>query len=240
MIEINGLSFSYKKNRVFKNFSASFGQERSVLIGPNGAGKSTIFKLLVGMLKPQSGSIQVNDTKDVGSRTAGKFIGYMPQSVPVVRGLTVHEQVSYYGWIKGLTLKKAEEEARILLTQVDIEEFADRKVKTISGGQHRRVGIASAIIGNPPVLVIDEPTAGIDPAQRAKFRRIILEIPKTTAVLVSTHLIDDLALVYDRIFVLNQGEIIWDGMPKELVGNTNTTNVRDYENAYISIIGDAV
>ncbi|GAB3165375.1 ABC transporter ATP-binding protein [Myceligenerans halotolerans] len=193
---------------------------RTVLLGANGAGKSTVLGIGSGALTPRSGSATVLDTAYAESRRAPvrkarrallTAVGWMPQDVRAMSGLTAREQVAYAGWLKGLPKKAAWETAATALDDVGLADRHDAKASTLSGGQLRRVGLAEVLVFDPRVLLLDEPTVGLDPAQRARFREVITGLEGTRPVVVSTHQVDDLDELFDHVVVIHRGSIAFEG-----------------------------
>lgn len=187
---------------------------KTVLLGPNGAGKSTLLSLGANALPPSRGRIcfHLLDAARRSDRAAyRRAVGWMPQHVRAVPGLTAQEQVAYAAWLKGLDRKNSWSAAAGALEQVGLTEVAGRKTATLSGGQLRRVGLAQVLVHNAEVLLLDEPTVGLDPAQRARFRELLAALPTELPVVVSTHQVDDLTELFDTVVVLEEGVIRFVG-----------------------------
>lgn len=187
----------------------------TLLLGPNGAGKSTLLKLLSGFHRPQRGSVTWQDADDTA--TLFEHVGWMPQDIQPARGLTAKEQTAYAGWVGGLTHREAERRADLALEAVDLAGQARAKATSLSGGQLRRLGLAQTIVRPADVLLLDEPTAGLDPAQTLKFRRVIASLPKNAGIVISTHLVNELAEDADHIVVLDHGAICFEGSPEQML-----------------------
>ena len=186
------------------------------LVGPNGAGKSTLMKLLVAGLLPTGGTISVDDVPL--SRYEKKLkekLGYLPQDFGLYDELTVREFLDYMAALKGIRDSKAAIESAILAT--GLEEKRKARIKTLSGGQRQRVGIAQALLGTPEFLILDEPTVGLDPEERIRFRNFFSQTAQDKLVLLSTHIIEDVQSVCDRLIVIDRGQILFIGRPEELV-----------------------
>lgn len=186
------------------------------LVGPNGAGKSTLMKLLVAGLLPTGGTISVDDVPL--SRCEKKLkekLGYLPQDFGLYDELTVREFLDYMAALKGIRDSKAAIESAILAT--GLEEKRKARIKTLSGGQRQRVGIAQALLGAPEFLILDEPTVGLDPEERIRFRNFFSQTAQDKLVLLSTHIIEDVQSVCDRLIVIDRGQILFIGRPEELV-----------------------
>ena len=199
---------------VFERFSLDVPPGRTVLLGPNGAGKSTLMSLLASATLPRKGRIHIGEHRTDRRRDLAllrRAVGWMPQTIATVTGLTVREQVAYHAWAKGENRTDAWESASRALRAVNMAELADRPVGRLSGGQLRRVGLAQSIAHRPGVLLLDEPTAGLDPAQRNAFRRILAELDTGATVLVSTHQTGDLSDLFASVIVLADGRTGYHG-----------------------------
>ena len=186
------------------------------LVGPNGAGKSTLMKLLVAALLPSSGNILLDNTPIVKKEKYLKSVlGYLPQDFGLYDELTIWQFLDYMAALKQIANNKYHIER--VLHETNLEEIKKQKIKTLSGGQRQRVGIAQALLGDPALLIFDEPTVGLDPEERRKFRNLFSESAKDKIVLLSTHIIEDVYHICNRIIVINHGKILFDGIPEDLI-----------------------
>ena len=186
------------------------------LLGPNGAGKSTLMKLLVAALLPTEGSILVDgEPMTRAERQLKERLGYLPQDFGLFDELTVTEFLDYMAALKGLHRPQAA--IREVIRAVNLEEKAKAGIRTLSGGQRQRVGIAQALLGNPPFLIFDEPTVGLDPEERIHFRNLFSRTAQDRLVLLSTHIIEDVQSVCDRLVVIHHGQIRFTGTPEQLI-----------------------
>jgi ABC-2 type transport system ATP-binding protein len=190
------------------------------LLGPNGAGKTTLIRILATLLAPTAGEVGVNgwQTSDLRDRVEiRRRLGYLPQDLGLYPRFTVFEFVDYLAILKELD-QPAERHRRVraALAAVELEDLARRKIRTLSGGMRRRVGIAQAIVADPELLLLDEPTTGLDPEQRMRFRQLIAGIGEHRTVLLSTHLVEDVAAVCTAVVVLWQGRARFHGSPSQL------------------------
>ena len=186
------------------------------LLGHNGAGKSTLMQAIVTVEPPTAGTIRVCgfDSARQG-KAVRRHIGYLPQSLPMYPNLTVWDFVSYMGALKGIRDKKQVEQ---VLAQVDMLEFAKRKIDRLSGGMRRRVGIAQALLGEPRVLVVDEPTAGLEPEERGRFRGVLSQYAQHgRTVLLSTHIVEDIHQLCENLAVLRKGHLFYAGSSQDLL-----------------------
>ena len=186
------------------------------LLGHNGAGKTTLMKALVTVLSPSTGTIRVCgfDSRKQGNEVRER-IGYLPQELAMYPSLSVFDFVNYMAELKGIHDKKAVNE---VLEQVEMLEFSKRKIKQLSGGMKRRVGIAQALIGNPQILVVDEPTAGLDPEERVRFRGLLSRYAREgRTVLLSTHIVEDVHQLCEELAVLRKGQLFYAGTSAALL-----------------------
>jgi len=189
------------------------------LVGPNGAGKSTLMKLLVAGLMKTSGSIAVDGKPLEDNEKALKSrLGYLPQEFGLYEELTVYRFLDYIAALKGLG-RNAGRAVEEVLEKTRLEEKRNARIRTLSGGQRQRVGIAQAILGNPDLLILDEPTVGLDPEERVSFRNLFSKSARGKIVILSTHIIEDVQSVCDRLIVMNRGVILFNGKPQELIRN---------------------
>ena len=186
------------------------------LLGPNGAGKSTLMKLLVAALMPTGGAIRVDGQPlDKSDRALKEKLGYLPQDFGLFDELTVKQFLDYMAALKGVQEPKAA--IQRVIQAVNLEEKARAKIRTLSGGQRQRVGIAQALLGDPPFLIFDEPTVGLDPEERIHFRNLFSRTAQDRLVLLSTHIIEDVQSVCDRLVVIHHGRILFSGTPEGLI-----------------------
>lgn len=216
-IEINHLTKRYKKGvTALDDISFTVGSGVFGLLGHNGAGKTTLMKALVTVLEPSAGTIRVCgfDTKKQGGEVRSR-IGYLPQELTMYPSLSVFDFVNYMAELKGIHSKEA---VNNVLEQVEMLEFSQRKIGQLSGGMKRRVGIAQALVGNPQILVVDEPTAGLDPEERVRFRGVLSRFAKDgKTVLLSTHIVEDVHQICEELAVLREGHLFYTGTSAALM-----------------------
>ncbi len=190
------------------------------LLGPNGAGKTTLMRILAGILRPTSGTIQVGeyDGNSERGRTAIKrVLGYLPQDLGVYPDLSAREFLAYIAILKGIDERRVRQKrVEELLELVSLSDVAGRKLKTFSGGMKRRIGIAQALLNDPRLLIVDEPTAGLDPEERIRFRNLLSDLGGDRVILLSTHIVEDIAQTCRRLAIMNKGRIIFQGSTEEL------------------------
>lgn len=217
-IKIQKVSMTYPNGKqALKDLSLDLRAPSLVgLLGPNGAGKSTLMKLLVAALMPTSGTIKVDGQPLAKSDKHLKSqLGYLPQDFGLFDELTVAQFLDYMAALKGI--REPKEVIGETIRKVNLEEKAKSKIRTLSGGQRQRVGIAQALLGDPPFLIFDEPTVGLDPEERIHFRNLFSQTAQNRLVLLSTHIIEDVQSVCDRIVVINHGRILFTDTPEKLI-----------------------
>jgi ABC-2 type transport system ATP-binding protein len=191
------------------------------LLGPNGAGKTTLLRILATVLAPDAGDVRllgrVPDAPDVLAEIRRR-LGYLPQEMGFPRGFTGFAFVDYMAVLKEWTAAgPRHEEVRRVLDLVDLADVATKRIRTLSGGQRRRVGLAQALLGAPDLLLLDEPTTGVDPAQRVSLRQVLSTAGERSTIVLSTHQTEDVAALCDRVVVLDRGRILFDGSVRDLV-----------------------
>jgi len=198
------------------NFEISKG-EIVGLLGPNGAGKTTTLRLLTGYLKPTSGSIEVKgyNIKDNYLKIKS-IIGYLPESVPIYKNLMVYEYLTYVGTIRRIDKKQLLAKIKSVIDRCKIKDIIEKDIGDLSKGLLQRVGLASVLLHDPEVLILDEPTTGLDPNQILEIRDLIKEIGKKKTVILSSHILSEVEATCSRIIIINKGKIVADGTPTEL------------------------
>jgi ABC-2 type transport system ATP-binding protein len=190
------------------------------LLGPNGAGKTTLLRVLATVLAPDAGDVRLlglDPRRDDERVALRRRLGYLPQEPGFHRRFTAFEFVDYVAILKELTDRRARhDEVRRVLAAVDLQDVANRRIRALSGGMRRRVGLAQALLGDPDLLVLDEPTAGLDPEQRLRFRELVSAVAEHRTVVVSTHQTEDVAALCSRVVVLHGGQVRFAGAPGEL------------------------
>jgi len=238
-LELTHCTYRYRRGRkpVLQDFDYALPDGLSILLGPNGAGKSTLLKLAASVTKPQRGSVQL-DGIPAGSRQYRQDVAWMPQDITPMPGLTAREYVAYIGWLKGMSRPDAWKRARQALAQVDLADRMNERSDRLSGGQLRRVGVAGALVHGARVLLLDEPTAGLDPYQRRVFRDMLAGLTGDIRVLLSTHDVADLAEEADHVTVVHDGRIIHHGDTGSFLALTppGTVEGRAAEGAYTALL----
>ena len=221
-----------------KNLSKSFGSINAVnnvsfntktgdiiaLLGPNGAGKSTIMNMITGFIAPTSGSIEILEKNIFNYPIDTKEnIGFLPEGSPLYPDMSVNQFLSYMAELRGIT--KEQKQKAIQLAK--IENVLEQKIETLSKGYQRRVGFAQSILSNPPILLLDEPTDGLDPNQKEHIRSLISDMGKNKTIIISTHLLEEATTICNRIILINKGKIVADGTLAEILKSTKSKNIEE-------------
>ena len=211
-LKISDLTKKFKDIAAVKNISYTMTTGVYGLLGVNGAGKTTLMRMLCTLLKPSNGRITWNG-RDIFEMDGEyrKILGYLPQDFGFYPDFTVYDYMMYIASIKGLRPITAKQRTKLLLEQVGMEKAAGKKMKKLSGGMKRRVGIAQAMLGNPQILILDEPTAGLDPNERIRFRNLISELSEERLVLLSTHIVSDIEYIANEILLMKDGKMMHKG-----------------------------
>lgn len=236
-----GITFKYRASRspVLKEFSWQVSPGKTVLLGPNGAGKSTLLAIGADAIRPRVGGVRcgaLSPTQRSQQAAYRRAVGWMPQQIRAVPGLTAQEQVAYAAWLKGVGREEAWKNAARALAWMGLEALAGRKASTLSGGQLRRVGLAQVLAHDAEVLLLDEPTVGLDPAQRARFREFLGALPSDRTVLVSTHQVDDLSDLFERVVILEGGVVRFEDSIAAFMALVPDGAERRAEEAYARIV----
>ncbi|MCI8300028.1 MAG: ABC transporter ATP-binding protein [Lachnospiraceae bacterium] len=210
-IEIKDLSKNYGKKQALKHVNLEIGQGMFGLLGPNGAGKTTLMKVLTTLVKKSGGTVSLCGIPVERCQEVRSMIGYLPQDFSMYGNMGAYEALDYLAVLSGLNKKERAQKVPKMLEKVNLSEQHKTRVKAMSGGMRRRLGIAQAIIHDPRILVVDEPTAGLDPEERVRFRNLLCEIAKDRIVILSTHIVGDIEATCENIAVLNHGEILFRG-----------------------------
>ncbi|GFI31721.1 putative ABC transporter ATP-binding protein YxlF [Lachnospiraceae bacterium] len=216
-IEIRDLSKNFGKKQALKHVNLQIESGMFGLLGPNGAGKTTLMKVLTTLTKKSSGEVKVCNIPVEQCVQVRRIIGYLPQDFSMYGNMKASEALDYLAVLSGMGKKERAVKVPEMLERVNLGEQQNTKVKAMSGGMKRRLGIAQAIIHDPRVIVVDEPTAGLDPEERVRFRNLLCEIAKDRIVILSTHIVGDIEATCENIAVLNQGEILFRGKVSQLL-----------------------
>jgi ABC-2 type transport system ATP-binding protein len=222
MISTTDLNKTYKRKvHALRDVTLEIKPGMFGLVGPNGAGKTTLMRILAGLLRPTSGTVLI-EGNDISSRKGNlavkSMLGYLPQEFGVYPELTAYEFLEYITFLKGLpNLKNRHQQIEQVLEQAGLAGEAKTRLKTFSGGMKRRVGIAQALVGEPKILIVDEPTAGLDPEERIRLRNLFVELSTRCMVILSTHIIEDISLSCNDMAVIHLGRVLFHGSPRTLV-----------------------
>ena len=207
---IDRVSKHYKNRIAVDRVSAKLHQGVYGLLGANGAGKTTLMRMLTGILTPTSGTITF-DGMDVSTEDYRGILGYLPQDFGYYPEFTAMDFLLYLAALKGIPKAQAKRRAMELLELVSLQDVSRKKIKTFSGGMKQRLGIAQALLNDPKLLILDEPTAGLDPKERVRFRNLIEQLGKDSIVLLSTHIVSDIEHIADEILLMKDGQLIYQG-----------------------------
>ena len=218
MLKIEGLVKKYGEFTALKGINLELNEGITGILGANGAGKSTLLNLITDNIKRTEGKILYND-KDILSLGAGyrKKVGYTPQLQGMYEDFTAGQFLRYIGALKGMKHRKCKQETGELLTLVGLGEYASKKLGSFSGGMRQRVLLAAAMLDDPEVMILDEPTAGLDPEERIRLRNHIAELAKNRIVLLATHIVSDIECVAEKVIVMKKGEVIKYASPTDLM-----------------------
>ncbi len=208
-LNVHGLTKQYKDKLAVDSVSLNLHEGINGLLGANGAGKTTLMRMLCGILKPTAGSVAL-DGVDVSSEDYRAVLGYLPQDFGYYPDFTGLDFLLYLAALKGLSRPHAKRKSAELLELVGLADVGKKKIKTYSGGMRQRLGIAQALLNDPRLLIVDEPTAGLDPKERVRFRNLLADLGKDTIVLLSTHIVSDVERIADHMLMMSEGHIILD------------------------------
>lgn len=219
-LKLNNIEFGYGRKKIFSDFAFDVSDGTTLLFGANGSGKSTLFRLICGVLIPKRGTVEVLcDGIKVENRSA---IAYIPQNFEIFPSLKVYDILTYICGERDKTLSKAEIKNQVenVIELADISEYAYKKMRTLSGGTKQRVGIAQSILGDPKIIVADEPTAGLDPEQRERYNILVSKTAQGRCFLISTHVFDD-TQYYNNIALMSNGHINFKGTKEEMINSVS-------------------
>jgi ABC-type multidrug transport system ATPase subunit len=240
-IELTSVTRTFGRNRAVDGVSLEAGTGVLGLLGPNGAGKTSLLRMLATVLPPSSGQVRLLD-RDPG-RTADRReirrrLGYLPQNLGYYPSFTVVEFIEYFALLKEVPPSRVPKAVAGAVERVDLGAKARSRLRTLSGGMLRRVGIAQAIVNDPELLLLDEPTAGLDPEQRVGFRVLLRDLGQTATVVVSTHLVEDVGTACSEVALMDAGHIVFRGTPAELITRGEGHDVGDapLERGYSAVL----
>jgi ABC-2 type transport system ATP-binding protein len=243
-VEISDLTRRFGRHQAVAGVSLQAGPGVFGLLGPNGAGKTTLLRMMATVIPPTTGHLRLLG-RDPGAygprREVRRRLGYLPQNLGYYPGFTVAEFVEYFALLKEMPAARVPAAVATAVERVDLGGKARAKLRTLSGGMLRRVGIAQAIVNEPELLLLDEPTAGLDPQQRVHFRTLLRELGQRATVVVSTHLVEDVGAACSQVALMDLGKIVFDGTPGELTarGTEHGTGDAPLERGYTAVLAAA-
>jgi len=243
-IELTDLTRTFGRNRAVDGVTLTAETGVFGLLGPNGAGKTSLLRMLATVLPPSEGQVRLlgRNPKNVGERREiRRRLGYLPQNLGYYPAFTVVEFIEYFALLKEMPAKQVPKAVAAAVEKVDLGPKAKARLRTLSGGMLRRVGIAQAIVNDPELLLLDEPTAGLDPEQRVAFRALMRDLGQRGTVIVSTHLVEDVGAACSEVALMSDGKIVFRGTPAELTARGADHGVGDapLERGYSAILAAA-
>jgi len=243
-VELAGIHRSFRKNKAVVGVDLRLATGVFGLLGPNGAGKTSLLRMLGTVLPPTSGEIRLLDRDPSGvtaRREIRRRLGYLPQNLGYYPSFTVVEFIEYFALLKEMPSAAVSKAVATAVERVDLGAKAKAKLRTLSGGMLRRVGIAQAIVNDPDLLLLDEPTAGLDPEQRVQFRALLRSFGESATVIVSTHLVEDVGAACSEVALMSEGKIVFRGTPDELITRGEGSGVGDapLERGYSAVLSAA-
>lgn len=220
-ITIQNMNKFYGIKQALFDINLTIEQGMFGLLGRNGAGKTTLMKTIAALHKKKSGEVTVCGVPVEKAKKIRAMTGYLPQDFSMYPNMRTDEALDYLGALSGIPAQERKKRVDLLLEKVNLTEHRRKKVKELSGGMKRRLGIAQALIHNPEVIIVDEPTAGLDPEERIRFRNLLCEIAEDRIVILSTHIVGDIESTCEKIAVMDEGRILWKGTVKELIQNAS-------------------
>ena len=216
-LTLERLSKQFKNRIAVENVNAELTEGIYGFLGANGAGKTTLMQMICGIVAPTSGEVKINGKNNIEmGEEFRNLLGYLPQEFGYTPGFTAEDFMLYSASVKGLDPRYARRRTRELMKLVSLEGDMKRKIRTFSGGMKRRLGIAQALLNDPKILIMDEPTAGLDPKERAYFRNVISEMAQDKIIIISTHIVSDIEYISDQVIIMKKGRFILQGTTEEL------------------------
>ena len=240
-IELTDVTRTFGRNKAVDGVSLEVGAGVFGLLGPNGAGKTSLLRMLATVLPPSAGMVRLLDRDPSGPAARTEIrrrLGYLPQNLGYYPSFTVAEFVEYFALLKEMPAQRVPKAVAAAIERVDLGPKARSRLRTLSGGMLRRVGIAQAIVNDPELLLFDEPTAGLDPEQRVGFRTLIRDLGQQATVVVSTHLVEDVGAACSEVALMAEGRVVFRGRPDELISQGEGAGVGDspLERGYSAVL----
>ncbi len=240
-VRVRGVSQNFGRSQALRNVDLEIGAGVFGLLGPNGAGKTTLLRTLATIIAPTAGTLRLlgyDPSRQDERRALRRRLGYLPQTLGYYPNFTVYEFVEYFALLKEIPRGRVAGAAARAIERVGLGDRAGAKLRTLSGGMLRRVGIAQAIVNDPDLLLLDEPTAGLDPEQRVGFRALLREIGIQGTVIVSTHLVEDIGAACGAVALLERGQVVFQGTPEQLIARARDGAAGDspLERGYTSVL----
>ncbi|MGM7634429.1 ATP-binding cassette domain-containing protein [Bacillus sp. Hm123] len=217
ILKLENISYSYGKKKILDQLSFTCGNGITALLGNNGAGKTTLMKILTGLNPVQTGSATLNGTEMLRGEYPLHDVGYLPQNFEMYKDVSGYQFLSFVYDIKKMDKHRKKASIEEVVHRFNLEKVIHKNIGRYSGGYKQRLGIAQAVLGKPSLIIIDEPTVGLDPEQRVEFRSYLSEISKDSITIISTHIIEDIELYSDQILILKDAEIQFNGTIKEII-----------------------
>jgi ABC-2 type transport system ATP-binding protein len=230
-VQVRGLGFSYRTTTVFDAVDLDLTRGTNFVVGVNGAGKTTLFRLILGDLRPARGAIEVIRRGD------DRGIGYLPQTFGFPPRLTVAEFLTHVAWLHRVPRARRSTSVADALARVGLVDRADDRMGTLSGGMLRRAGIAQALVHQPSLVLLDEPTVGLDPRQRVELRELLGSLARDTTMVISTHLLEDVSVVGGHVVVLHDGRVRFTGTTAEMAARAGAGPGSDLDRAFLTLTG---
>ena len=226
-VQVEKLEKSFGSIRAVKGIDFSVAQGEVLgFLGPNGAGKSTTMKMITGFLEPSAGSVSVNGIRiDENPMAVKRALGYLPEGAPCYGEMTVSDFLNFIADIRGIDGEKRKERIDSVVADIHLDSVLNQTIDTLSKGFKRRVGLAQAILHDPGVLIMDEPTDGLDPNQKYEVRSLITKMAKRKCIIISTHILEEVDAVCTRAIIISSGELLFDGTPQDLAAKATDRNI---------------
>lgn len=216
MLSLYAVDKSFGHSKILKSIDMQLDKKTYGLLGPNGAGKTTLMRCITGLYPLSAGKIEFNGSDISKDKSFQSHIGYLPQKFGLYKELTAFEMMEMLADLKGVSREKIGDEAKKYIELVGLQDKLDKKVKTLSGGMIRRLGVAQALLGEPDIIIFDEPTAGLDPEERLRFKNIVSKLEGERTIIISTHIVEDVENLCDELVIINNGTVAAQGTCAEI------------------------